>query len=94
MAKRETSGKRTSSTTRKSGSTAKKQPAGAGRQAAPPSGNKEEAAGKTQKQVSLNHEVISERAKAIWRNRGCPPDQDIRNWLDAESELKQELGVS
>ena len=40
------------------------------------------------------YEQIAERAKRIWQQRGCPSDQDDKNWYDAEKQLKQELGVS
>lgn len=39
------------------------------------------------------YEQIAERAKNLWQERGCPPDQDEKNWYDAENQLKQELGV-
>lgn len=43
--------------------------------------------------VNLTHEQVAERAKTIWMNRGCPTNQDEINWFDAESQLKQELGI-
>ncbi|MBN1974821.1 MAG: DUF2934 domain-containing protein [Sedimentisphaerales bacterium] len=41
----------------------------------------------------LTHEQISERAKLIWQNRGCIPGEDERNWKEAETQLKTELGI-
>ena len=41
----------------------------------------------------LTHEQIAERAKAIWTQRGCPAGEDERNWYEAESQLKSELGI-
>ena len=41
----------------------------------------------------LTYEQISERAKLIWQNRGCIPGEDERNWNEAESQLKVELGI-
>jgi len=41
--------------------------------------------------VTLTHEQIAERAKGIWRERGCQTGQDESNWLEAEKQLKQEL---
>jgi len=46
-----------------------------------------------QKNVVLTHEQIAERAKNIWIERGCPANQDEQNWLEAENQLKQELGI-
>jgi hypothetical protein len=43
--------------------------------------------------VTLNHEQVAERAKAIWKQRGCPSGQDEQNWFEAEKQLKMELGV-
>lgn len=42
--------------------------------------------------VRLTHEQIGERAKLIWEQRGCPPGEDERNWYEAETQLKRELG--
>jgi hypothetical protein len=39
----------------------------------------------TQDQISL-------RAKAIWQAKGCPAGQDEQNWLEAERQLRAELG--
>jgi hypothetical protein len=47
----------------------------------------------TEKAVSLTHDQIAERAKVIWQQRGCPANEDQKNWLDAENQLKTELGV-
>jgi hypothetical protein len=44
--------------------------------------------------VSLTFEQIAERAKILWKERGCPSGQDDKNWYDAEKQLKKELGVS
>jgi len=38
------------------------------------------------------YEQVAERARAIWQERGCIPGQDERNWLEAEAELRRELG--
>ena len=46
-----------------------------------------------QKNVVLSHDQIAERAKNIWIERGCPSNQDEQNWLEAENQLKQELGI-
>ncbi|MBN1361680.1 MAG: DUF2934 domain-containing protein [Sedimentisphaerales bacterium] len=40
----------------------------------------------------ITHEQIEERAKAIWRQHGCAPGEDERNWYEAETQLKRELG--
>lgn len=43
--------------------------------------------------TALTHERIAERAWAIWQSRGCKPDEDQRNWHDAETQLRTELGI-
>jgi hypothetical protein len=43
--------------------------------------------------VVLTHDVIAERARAIWLERGCSPDQDEENWRDAEAQLKTEMRI-
>lgn len=43
--------------------------------------------------VVLTHDLIAERARTIWLERGCSPDQDEENWRDAEAQLKTELGI-
>ena len=47
----------------------------------------------TKQIVTLSHEQIAERAKTLWMNQGCPFGQDEQNWFEAESQLKQELGL-
>jgi hypothetical protein len=39
------------------------------------------------------HHQIAERAKEIWRQKGCPAGQDEINWYEAETQLKQELAI-
>jgi len=39
------------------------------------------------------HEQIAQRAEAIWKRHGCPPNEEMDNWLKAEAELKQEMGL-
>jgi hypothetical protein len=41
----------------------------------------------------LSHDLIVERARAIWLERGCPSGQDEENWHQAEAQLKTELGI-
>ena len=43
--------------------------------------------------VVLTHDLIAERARAIWQERGCSLSQDAENWREAEVQLKNELGV-
>ncbi len=43
--------------------------------------------------VTLSHDRIAERARAIWLERGCSPDHDQENWRDAEAQLRTELGI-
>ena len=41
--------------------------------------------------VVLSHDLIAERAWALWRRRGCMPGQAEQNWHEAESLLRAEL---
>ena len=36
---------------------------------------------------TVSHDQIAKRAYEIWLNKGCPPDSDQANWLQAEKEL-------
>jgi hypothetical protein len=40
-----------------------------------------------------SHDLIAERARAIWLEHGCPSGQDEENWRDAEVQLRIELGI-
>ncbi len=42
---------------------------------------------------TLTHDQIAQRAHQIWEKRGRPAGQDEQNWLEAEAQLKRELGV-
>jgi hypothetical protein len=39
------------------------------------------------------HKQIEDRAKEIWRRKGCPVGQDEQNWLEAETQLKKEMST-
>ena len=39
------------------------------------------------------HEQIAQRAEAIWQKRGRPAGRDELNWLEAEAQLRAELGL-
>jgi hypothetical protein len=41
--------------------------------------------------VIVTHEQISERARALWLERGCMPGQAEQDWHEAESLLRAEL---
>lgn len=43
--------------------------------------------------VELTHELIAERARTIWMERGCSCNQDQENWREAEAQLKAEMGT-
>ena len=43
--------------------------------------------------VVLTHDLIAERARTVWRERGCSRDRDEENWREAEAQLKTEMGV-
>ena len=34
-------------------------------------------------------DLIRRRAHEIWLARGCEPDSDVNNWLEAEKEILQ-----
>jgi hypothetical protein len=36
---------------------------------------------------SVSHDLIADRAKAIWRERGSPEGRDMEHWLQAEQQL-------
>ena len=41
--------------------------------------------------ATLSHEQITERARALWIQHGCPQDRDEANWHEAEAQLRAEL---
>ncbi len=43
--------------------------------------------------VVLTHDLIAERARTIWLDRGRSSNRDEENWREAEAQLKAELGV-
>jgi len=43
--------------------------------------------------VELTHDLIAERARTIWLERGCSCNQDEENWREAEAQLKTEMGT-
>jgi hypothetical protein len=43
--------------------------------------------------VTLTHDRIADRARAIWEQRGCPQGEDERIWHEAEDQLKRETGM-
>lgn len=45
----------------------------------------------TKKTVVPTQEQISERAKVIWKQRGCISGEDQRNWFEAEHQLQEEM---
>jgi hypothetical protein len=40
--------------------------------------------------MSLPHERVAERAKALWMASGCVPGRDEQNWREAEAQLRAE----
>jgi len=42
--------------------------------------------------VVLSQEAIARRAYRKWQARGCPSGTHLQDWLEAEAELKAELG--
>jgi len=43
--------------------------------------------------ATLTHDQIAKRAQQIWEKKGRPVGQDERNWLEAEAQLRRELGI-
>jgi len=43
--------------------------------------------------VSLTHDQIADRARAIWEQRGHPQGEDEKIWHEAEDQLKREIGM-
>jgi hypothetical protein len=41
----------------------------------------------------LTHQQIEQRAREIWQQKGRPVGQDEKIWLEAETQLKKELGI-
>ncbi len=39
------------------------------------------------------HEQIAQRAHEIWVKNGSKHGEDQRHWLEAENQLKQEMGI-
>ena len=44
--------------------------------------------------MTLAHDQIADRARAIWERHGRPQGEDDRIWREAEDELKREMGIS
>jgi Protein of unknown function (DUF2934) len=42
--------------------------------------------------VAPLHEAIERRAFVKWKARGCPSSTALQDWLEAEAELKFEIG--
>lgn len=36
----------------------------------------------------VTHEIIADRARELWRSKGCPRGQDEAIWLEAERSLR------
>ncbi len=43
--------------------------------------------------ITLAHEDIAARARAIWENAGRPEGRDTEYWLQAERELRESARV-
>ena len=49
------------------------------------------AAAATLSRREINSDLIAARAYTIWEQQGRPQGNDLQNWLQAESQLKQEI---
>ena len=47
----------------------------------------------TTKPVKITREQIAKRAHDVWVKNGCKHGQDEQNWLEAERQLKAEVGL-
>lgn len=45
----------------------------------------------TAKTVKPTHDMVAQRAHALWVKNGCKHGQDEQNWLEAERQLKAEM---
>ena len=43
--------------------------------------------------VALTHDLIAERARTIWLERGRSVNRDEENWREAEAQLRAEMGI-
>ena len=43
---------------------------------------------------SIAQEKIAQRAYEKWMKRGCPHGGDLQDWVEAEAELRAEIGGS
>lgn len=50
-------------------------------------------AGKSHTSPAPSHKQTEDRAKEIWRRKGCPVGQDEQIWLEAEAQLKKEMST-
>jgi hypothetical protein len=41
--------------------------------------------------LKIPHEKIAQRAYEKWCKRGCPHGSDMKDWIEAETELRLEL---
>jgi hypothetical protein len=41
---------------------------------------------------AIEHQQVARRAYEIYRQNGCRPGRDVENWLQAEAEVRRELG--
>ena len=48
---------------------------------------------KSKTSVSPTRKQVEDRAREIWHRKGCPIGQDEQNWLEAETQLKKEMGI-
>ena len=43
--------------------------------------------------AEIPHDKIAARAAEIWDRKGRPHDQDVQNWMEAETELRAEFAA-
>ena len=92
-----TSAKSKQSQSYQAAGTARREPVGGGPVAKPASVTQQAPQSAGQRQTAapatLTHEQIAKRAQQIWEKKGRPVGQDEINWLEAEAQLKRELGI-
>jgi hypothetical protein len=91
---RKSTGKTASTTTKRGrGGTAKKAPAAPARGEAVVGERQTQMPEVGESSVTLTHDRIADRARAIWEQRGRPQGEDERIWHEAEDQLKRETGM-
>jgi cytochrome c-type biogenesis protein CcmH/NrfF len=55
--------------------------------------NRTAAAARSHTGFAPTRKQIEDRAREIWQQKRCPVGQDEQNWMEAEAQLKKEMGI-